>query len=457
MKMTKIGTKEMCEGPLMRSLIAYTVPIIVTGVLQLLFNAADLVVVGQFADSNSVGAVGATGSLTNLIVNLFMGLSVGAGVVTAQGLGSRDNRKVHQTVHTSIPLAILCGAVLTVIGITFSETFLKWMDTPEEILPLAAVYMRIYFAGMMFNLLLNFAASILRAAGDSMTPMFSLVLAGVINVLLNLLFVIVFDMDVAGVALATITAHAVAAVLMIIALMRRTDACRFEWRKMGIHRLPLKRIVAIGLPTGIQSSMFSISNVLIQSSINSFGPQSVAGNAAASNLEGFVYTTMHSVNQAVLNFTGQNAGAGNYQRIRKIYWNGALMTVIGGGVLGVVLYLLGEPLLSIYISDSPTSIDFGMTRLLYLGLPYFLCGLMEVAQGSVRGMGISFSPMIISVVGVCGLRVVWIYTVFKAYRSLGTLFLSYSVSWVLVFVAVTVIFFIALRKREQLHKNEAVA
>ncbi|MBQ7090970.1 MAG: MATE family efflux transporter [Clostridia bacterium] len=452
MKLNKIGTKEMCQGPLLRSLIAYTVPIILTGVLQLLFNAADLIVVGRFADSNSVGAVGATGSLTNLIVNLFMGLSVGAGVVVAQGLGARDRRKVHQTVHTAIPLALISGAALMVIGIIFSETFLKMMDTPEEILPLAAVYMRIYFGGMIFNLLLNFAASILRAAGDSMTPMIALVTAGVVNVLFNLFFVIVLHMDVAGVALATAISQAVASVVMMIALMRRDDACRFEWRKMGIHRIPLKRILAIGLPTGIQSSMFSISNVLIQSSINSFGPQSVAGNAAASNLEGFVYTTMHSVNQAVLNFSGQNAGAGNFQRIRKLYWNGCLMTVIGGGVLGVLLYLLGEPLLSIYISDSPTSIAFGMTRLQYVGLPYFLCGLMEVAQGAVRGMGISFSPMIISLIGVCGLRVVWIYTVFEAHRTLGTLFASYMVSWLLVTVAVSVIFFVAVRKQEQLHK-----
>ena len=452
MKLTKIGTKEMCQGPLLRSLIAYTVPIILTGVLQLLFNAADLIVVGRFADSNSVGAVGATGSLTNLIVNLFMGLSVGAGVVVAQGMGARDNRKVHQTVHTAIPLALISGAALTVIGIIFSNPLLILMDTPPEILSLAAVYMRIYFGGMIFNLLLNFAASILRAAGDSMTPMIALVTAGVVNVLLNLFFVIVLHMDVAGVALATAISQAVASAMMIIALMRRKDACRFDWRKMGIHRIPLKRILAIGLPTGIQSSMFSISNVLIQSSINSFGPQAVAGNAAASNLEGFVYTTMHSVNQAVLNFSGQNAGAGNYSRIRKVYWNGCLMTVIGGGVLGVLLYLLGEPLLSIYISDSPDSIAFGLTRLQYVGLPYFRCGLMEVAQGAVRGMGISFSPMIISLIGVCGLRVVWIYTVFEAYRSLDTLFASYMVSWLLVTVAVSVIFFVAVRKRERLHK-----
>lgn len=449
MKLTKIGTKEMCQGPLLRSLITYTMPIILTGVLQLLFNAADLIVVGRFADSNSVGAVGATGSLTTLIVNLFMGLSVGAGVVVAQGLGARDHRKVHQTVHTAIPLALISGAALMLIGIAFSETFLKLMDTPKEILPLAAAYMRIYFGGMIFNLLLNFAASILRAAGDSMTPMISLITAGVVNVVLNLFFVIVLHMDVAGVALATAISHAVAAVMMILSLMRREDACRFDWRKMGIHRIPLKRILAIGLPTGIQSSMFSISNVLIQSSINSFGPQAVAGNAAASNLEGFVYTTMHSVNQAVLNFSGQNAGAGNYPRIRKVYWNGCLMTVIGGGVLGVLLYLLGEPLLSIYISDSPNAIEFGMTRLQYVGLPYFLCGLQEVAQGAVRGMGISVSPMIISLVGVCGLRVVWVYTVFEAYHTLGALLVSYMISWLLVAVAVSVIFFVAVQKREQ--------
>ena len=455
--MTKISTKEMTSGPLVWPIIRYTLPIIATGALQLLFNTADLVVVGWFCGEVSVGSVGATGSLTSLIVNFFMGLSVGAGVLVAQGLGSHDDRKVYQTVHTAIPMAVICGVIITLIGVFGSGTFLRWMGTPAENLRLATLYMQIYFCGMVFNLLLNFGASILRAAGDTTRPMLYLSVAGVVNVVLNVVFVTLFHMDVAGVALATIISQAVSAVLIVRALMKREDACRLKLREIGIHRKPLGRMLALGVPAGIQSSLFSISNVIIQSSINSFGTVTLAGNTAASNLEGYVYMVMHSFNQTVMNFAGQNTGARNYKRIERLYWVCLLMTGLIGLVLGTLVCLFGKPLLSIYGADSPGALHDGMTRLLYVCLPYFLCGMMEVATGTVRGMGISLSPMIVTVLGVCGFRVGWIFTVFARYRSLECLFISYPISWLVTSLAVSGIFFGVLNFRKKRAMREALA
>ncbi len=450
----KITTKEMTEGPLIRPIIRYTVPIILSSVLQLLFNAADLVVVGQFGSENSVGAVGATSSLTNLMVNLFLGLSVGAGVVVAHGLGAKDDEKVRQTVHTSIPLAVICGAFLTVVGIFLSGPILGLMGTPQENLPLATLYMRIYFCGMIFNLLLNFGASILRAAGDSTGPMKYLTIAGVVNVCLNLVFVIAFKMDVAGVALATILAQGVSATLIIRALMKRTDACKLKLRELGIHRKPLKRILAIGIPSGIQSSLFSISNVLMQSSMFSFGPVALKGVSAASNIEGFIYVLMHSFNQTMVNFTGQNEGARKYRRIAKLYFTCLWMMLAVSVTLCGLVYLLGRPLLSIYIPGDAAAIEFGMQRLLMVGLLYFLCGMMEIAGGGARGMGISFSTTLVNVIGVCGLRVVWIYTVFPRFHTLTALYTSYSLSWIVTYLATSFIFFGVLRARRKRYEKE---
>lgn len=455
---TKITTKEMTGGPLVWPIIRYTLPIMATGVLQLLFNTADLLVVGWFCGKNSVGAVGATGSLTNLIVNFFMGLSVGAGILVAQGLGSRDDRKVSQTVHTAIPMAVICGVLLSIIGITCTGTFLKWMDTPAENIELAAVYMKIYFGGMIFNLLLNFGASILRAAGDTASPMKYLSLAGLINVVLNVVFVTLLHMDVAGVALATIISQAVSAVLILRALMKRTDACRLKLKELGIHRKPLVRMLALGVPTGVQSSLFSISNVIIQSSINSFGSVTLAGSTAASNLEGYVYTAMNSFSQTATNFVGQNTGARNYKRIGQIYGYCVLMATVVGVVLGGAVRLFGEPLLSIYVKDSADAIRDGLIRLSYVCLPYFLCGIMDVANGCVRGMGLSFSSMLVTILGVCGFRILWIFTVFRLpeYHSLACLFVSYPISWSFTFLAVSAIFFAVLHHRKKRARAEAL-
>lgn len=436
--MKKSG-KNMLQGPLLGGIISYTIPIILTSLLQLLFNAADLVVVGRFRSSLSVGAVGATNSITHLIVNLFMGLSVGAGVAVAHGIGSGNREEVQRTVHTSIPVAILSGLILTAIGVPLCGTFLRWMDTPTEFIHLSTIYMQIYFAGMAFTMVYNFCAAILRAAGDTKSPLIFLTIAGVINVALNLFFVIVCEMDVEGVALATTISQGISAVLVVIALMRRTDACRFSLKKMRIHGKQLGKIVRIGLPAGIQSSMFSVSNVLIQSSINSFGPVFTSGNSAATSIEGFVYVSFNAVSQATVNYVGQNAGARQYKRIKKIFWTCIAIATVVGVAMGGLACLFGRPLLSIYIKDSQEAIDYGMVRLLYICLPYFLCGIMEVSNAVLRGFGKSLSPMLICIIGVCGFRILWIYTVFQKIHTPECLFLSYVISWLLTFVAETLV------------------
>ena len=397
--------QNMLQGPLFSNIILYTVPIILTSLLQLLFNAADLVVVGNFCGSVSVAAVGATGALTNLIVNLFIGLSVGAGVTVAHALGSQEDQVVHRTVHTALPAALVSGVILTVVGIALSETFLVLMDTPENVLSLSAVYMKIYFAGITFTMVYNYCASILRAAGDTKSPLIFLFIAGVINVVLNVIFVTLFDMNVAGVALATVISQAVSAVLVVIALMRRTDACKLSLSQMRFYKPQLLKIIRIGLPAGIQGSLFSISNVLIQSSINSFGDVFMSGNAAASNIEGFVYVSINSFSQTAVNFIGQNAGARQYRRVYKILWICLGCVMVVGLCGGLLAYSFGPTLLSIYIRDSAEAISYGMIRLGFICIPYFLCGLMDVSTGALRGMGASIAPMIISILGICGLRI----------------------------------------------------
>ena len=444
----KRQNQTMLQGPLLKHIILYTVPIILTSWLQLLFNAADLVIVGQFDGSHSLAAVGATGAITNLIVNLFIGLSVGAGVGVAHGLGSNDTEAVHRTVHTAIPAAVVSGIFLTIVGVALSETFLVWMDTPTEndVLKLATQYMQIYFGGMVFNMVYNFVASILRAAGDTKSPLIYLAISGVINVGLNVVFVRVCYMNVAGVALATVISQAISAVLVVITLMRRTDACKLELKKMRFYGPQLRKMIGIGLPAGIQGSMFSISNVMIQSSINSFGDIVMSGNTAASNLEGFIFTAMNAFHQTAVNFTGQNVGARQYDRVRKILWTCLGCVAVTGAALGLLLIGFGHPLLSIYISDSQKAIEYGLNRLLYICLAYFICGMMDVSTGSLRGMGSSIVPMIISVLGVCGVRLLWIATVFQTYHTPECLYLSYAVSWTITFAAQFIAFWMVYKK-----------
>lgn len=443
MKRIKKHQGNMLEGPLLPSVIRYTIPIILTSVLQLLFNAADLVVVGRFCGSVSVGAVGATGSVTALIVNLFVGLSVGGGVAVAHGIGSRDERQICEAVHTAVPLALIGGVVLTVAGVTLSRPLLVLMGTPENILPLSALYMKIYFCGITFTVVYNFSAAILRAAGDTRSPLVFLTTAGVINVVLNLIFVTVFDMNVAGVALATTTSQGVAAILVVRALVKRTDACHLELRKMHVYKHQLKKIVRIGLPAGIQSSLFSISNVIIQSSVNSFGDVLVSGNAAAANLESFLYASINSFSQTTVNFVGQNVGARQYRRANTTVWICQNCALVVGVTLGVLLFAFGEPLLGIYISDSAQAIQYGMVRFSRVAIFYFLMGLLDVSTGALRGYGQSFGPMLISVLGICGIRVLWVFTIFQipAFHSPQWLYMSYPVSWGLTMVAQMILFF----------------
>lgn len=452
----KFDSKSMREGPILKSIIVYTVPIILTGLLQLLFNAADLIVVGWFSGSDSVAAVGATGALTNLIINLFIGLSVGAGVAVAQGLGAGNGKQTLEAVHTAVPVAVISGIFLTVIGVLFSRNFLELMGTPDgKLLRLASVYMQIYFAGMTFSMLYNFGSAILRAAGDTRSPLIFLTIAGVLNVILNIVFVALFKLDVAGVALATSISQAVSAILVLLALMKRQDACRFEFKKMHIYKNALLRMVKIGVPAGLQGSLFSISNVLIQSSVNSFGAAHMSGSAAASSIEGFCYVTMNSFHQTALNFCGQNYGAGDFKRVKRITWVCLMTVAVAGFVVGNLSYIFGRELLKIYITDSPEAINYGMERLKFMVVPYFLCGIMDTTTGSMRGIGSSVIPMIITVVGVCVMRIVWIYTVFALpqYHTFSGLFISYPISWLLTFAALFISFTVVMRRKEKKANN----
>jgi len=441
----------MLSGPLFPSIIAYTIPIILTGILQLLFNAADLVVVGRYCGSLSVGAVGATSAITNLLVNFFMGLSNGVGVGVAHGLGSGDEEEVSDTVHTALPVAIISGALLTVLGVSQAERLLGMMETPTSVLPLSAVYMRIYFAGITFTIIYNYCAAILRAAGDTKGPLLFLSIAGVINVCLNVIFVTVIEMNVAGVALATVVSQGIAAGLVVRSLILRQDACHLDLRRINIRKRPLEKILRIGVPAGLQGSLFSISNVVIQSSINSFGDIFVSGNAASVNIEGFVFAAMVAFQQTAVNFIGQNTGAKQYRRTMRVLWVCIGCVVVTGLVCAGLVYLFAPTLLSIYITDSQLAISYGVTRLAWVCLPYFLCGAMDVCTGALRGLGSSFVPMVMAVMGVCGIRILWVATVFQlpGHHTPEWLYLAYPISWGVTFVFQLAAFLIVFRRKQR--------
>ena len=429
----------MTEGALLPKVLMFSLPLIASGILQLLFNAADMVVVGRWAGKECLAAVGSTGSLINLMVNVFIGLSVGGSVAVAKSFGANDPAQVHKAVHTAMSLAIIAGVAVGLIGFIFCKPLLRMMDNP--VLDLATTYMKIYFLGMPFNMVYNFGASILRAVGDTKRPLIYLTIAGVVNVILNLILVIVFHMKVAGVAIATVTSQAVSAVLVVICLMRSHGVVHLDLKELRIDRKQLADIARVGLPAGLQGSLFSISNVLIQSSVNSFGEVVVAANSAGGNLEGFVYTSMNAIHQAALTFASQNLGAGKIKRVRRSVWVCIATVAVIGLVMGNLMFLCGRPLLSLYLDDPGavdpitqiTVLDYGMLRLSYMLPLYFLCGLMDVAVGCLRGVGSSVMPMIVSLTGACLFRVVWILTIFAADRSLETLYLSYPISWALTF------------------------
>lgn len=438
---------DMCEGPILTKMLRFSLPLMLSSILQLLFNAADVVVVGKFAGDNSLGAVGCTGSLVNLLVNLFIGLSVGANVMAARHFGAKQDDKLSQTVHTSMVISVISGLILTIVGIVFAKDLLELMDTPTELLDLAALYLRIYFGGMVANLIYNFGSALLRAVGDTKRPMMYLTIAGVVNVALNLLFVIVFKLDVAGVAIATVISQCISAFLVVRCLMKETGGIRLELRKLAINRREFIEIAKVGLPAGFQGCIFSLSNVIIQSSVNGFGRIVVSGNSAALNLEGFVYVSMNSFHHATLSFMSQNYGAGKTDRMKKILMSGILCVTVTGVVLGGLEVLFGKQLLYIYTSN-PDVVAAGQTRLLYICTLYFTCGLMDVMVGAMRGLGYSVMPMIVSLAGVCGVRLIWIATVFTMpeYHMVESVYVAYPISWIVTFL-IHFACYLAVRKK----------
>lgn len=419
---------DMTNGPIFGKIIRFAIPLALSGILQLLFNAADIIVVGRFAGSNSLAAVGATGAVINLIINLFLGLSVGTNVLVARYYGAGRKKDLQETVHTSVLSSVIFGFILLVIGLLAADPMLRLMDTPAEVIDQASLYMRIYFIGMPVSMLYNFGSAVLRAVGDTKRPLYFLAMAGVVNVILNLILVIIFHLDVAGVAIATVVSQAISAALVVWCLMKVPGDYKLHIKQLGIKWDKLWGMTKIGVPAGVQSASFSISNILIQSSINSFGATAMAGNTAASNIEGFVSLGMDAFSQAALSFTAQNLGAGKIKRINKILIQCMLLITGTGLVMGVGGFLLGPQLLSIYSGDQEV-IAFGMERMAIVCAFQFIGGWMGVFGGALRGMGSSTMPMIITIFWVCVFRVVWIFTIFAAVHTLPVLYVSYPVTW----------------------------
>ncbi|WP_026528795.1 MATE family efflux transporter [Butyrivibrio sp. VCD2006] len=430
---TKTYEIDMTKGALLPKILLFSIPLLLSSVLQLLFNAADIVVVGQFSGdetlgANCVAAIGSTGSVINMILSVFMGLSVGVNVLAARYFAARQKKEMEETVHTTIALALLGGIAIGVIGFFISRPILELMGSPEEVIGLSTLYMRIYFIGMPVNMLYNFGAAVLRATGDTRRPLYYLINAGFVNVILNLIFVMGLHMNVAGVALATILAQALSAFFIVRALIRTDEIYKLDLKKVRVDADKAKRIIRVGLPAGFQGMIFSFSNVLIQSSINEFGSIAMAGSAAAANIEGFVYMAMNAVYQACVSFTSQNVGANKPDRIGKVLRTCLAVVFVVGFAMGNIFNFFGPQLVGIYTKE-PATIQFGIQRMAVICTLYFLCGFMDVICGSLRGMGYSTVPMIVSIVGACGLRIVWILTVFRIYHDLTVLYISYPVTW----------------------------
>ncbi len=450
-KVKKTFEIDMVRGPVLMKMLIFTLPLMLSSILQLLFNAADIIVVGRFAGDNSLAAVGSNTALIGLMTNLFIGLSVGANVTVARYFGGRKREELSDTVHTTMALSLISGIALTVIGIILSKYFLMWMGTPDEVLPLATEYLRIYFLGMTGMMVYNFGGAILRAVGDTRRPLYYLAFSGVVNVGLNLFFVISLKMDVAGVGAATAISQWISAVLIFRCLIREQSDIRLTLRNLRVHGDKVMAILRIGLPAGVQGMIFSLTNVLIQASVNSFGATVVAGSSAAANIEGFIYFAMNAFYQATISFTSQNIGARRIKRIDKILGRGEMCVVAVGLIMGSLAVLFGRQLLGIYTS-SDIVIDAGMERLRIIALTYALGGAMDVMVGALRGMGYSIIPMVVTLVGVCGLRVFWILTIFQmpAFHTVEMLFLTYPVTWTVTLSGHIITFFIARKKlREQ--------
>ena len=444
---------DMCSGSIFGKMLIFTIPLMLSSMLQLLFNAADIVVVGNFAGDNSLGAVGSTGSLVNLLTNLFIGLSVGVNVLVARYYGSGQKDNLHDTVQTAVTLSVILGIVVAIIGFIFAPIFLEWMKLEGEILRLASIYLRIYFLGMSAVMLYNFGSAILRAIGDTRRPLIFMIISGVVNIGLNLLFVIKFQMNVAGVAIATVISEAISAVLVTICLIIEDNIIHFDIHHIYINKNILLKILQIGLPAGFQGTLFSFSNVFIQSSVNSFGDIAIMGNSSAINIEGFVYVAMNAFHQAAISFVSQNVGAGKRERINKITVIALLLVSSTGLLMGTLVNYFGRELLSIY-SRNPAVIEAGYIRVNIICTIYFLCGIMDVMVGSLRGLGYSTMPAIVSLMGACVFRLIWLSTVFQfsQWHTIQTIYYSYPISWILTFSVHVICYIIVKRKYDRQFK-----
>lgn len=443
--MRKSNSIDMLNGPLFSKILLFSIPLMLSSILQLLFNAADIIVVGQFTGSDAIAAVGATTALINLLVNLFVGVSIGTSVIVGKYIGARDYDNVEKSVHASIYFALISGFIMIFVGIILAKPLLAWMATPDNVIDLSTLYMRIYFLSMLAFMVYNFGAAILRSIGDTKRPLYFLGIAGIVNVILNLILVIVFHLGVAGVAIATTVSQYISAALVVLSLMESEYPLKLKPKELKFHEHIVIDMLKVGLPAGLQSVIFSLSNVLIQSSVNSFGSLVMAGNTAAANIEGFVYAAMNSIYQACLTFTSQNMGAKNYHRIDKILINCLIIVTAVGLIFGVGAYVFGHQLLGIYTTDAQV-IEYGINRLMLVCAPYFLCGLMDVMVGSLRGIGYSIMPMIVSLTGACLFRIIWIYTIFAMYHTQFVLYISYPISWALTAFIHFVCYMVVRRK-----------
>ena len=436
---------DMCNGSILDKLVSFSIPLMLSGILQLLFNAVDIIVVGQFTGNEALAAVGSTTALINVFVNLFIGISLGASVLAARFYATGQEKEMSETVHTSITLALISGIAMGIIGVIAAKGALELMDTPNNVLNLSTLYMRIYFMGMPFFMLYNYGAAILRAVGDTKRPLLFLIISGATNVVLNLLLVIQFHLGVAGVAIATVISQCISCILVLRCLYLSDGSYQLRFNKLGMKTRYVKQIFQIGIPAGIQSTIINFSNVLLQSSVNSFGSVAMAGYTAANNILGFLYVSVNSITQACMSFTSQNYGVRKFKRMDKVLLECLGLTGIVALVLGGGSYLFGAELMHIY-TKSTKVIECGVDIMLYTTVTYFLCGIMDLLPGALRGMGHSTVPMILSVIGTVGTRIVWIYVIFPCHRSLDFLFISYPVSWLLTIVMQVICFYFVRKK-----------
>ena len=436
---------DMCNGTIMDKLISFSVPLILSGILQLLFNAVDIIVVGRFSGSQALAAVGSTTALINIFTNLFIGISLGANVLAARFYAAQKDKEMSETVHTAIMLALISGVVMLFVGIFFARGALELMGTPDDVIGQSTLYMRIYFAGMPFFMLYNYGAAILRAVGDTKRPLLFLIVSGVVNACLNLFLVIAFHLGVAGVAIATVTAQGISCALVLRCLQRSQASYQLRFRDLKIRGCYVRQIFQVGLPAGIQSTVINFSNALLQSSVNSFGSIAMAGYTAANNLFGFLYVSTNSITQACMSFTSQNYGVGKWKRMDRVLFDCIILSVAVMLTLGGGMYFFGPEVLKIYTTN-PRVISCGMEVLTYTTLTYFLCGIMDLLPGALRGMGYSSVPMILSIIGTVGTRIVWIFGIFPNHRSLDVLFISYPVSWMITIVLQVICFYFVRRK-----------